>query len=194
MRPANTSGSPKVCPAASNHLTRSARTLTFTFSDVAGVASWKSSTEASRSGRAIWPRRRTRSPGGACLIWPRGTTSRVDLEQVADGRRRHAQRRQPCSSPDPAKPDARQLVQSPGAERPSSPCDSPGAPGLLLSSSLHSRSSSSASAKNLGPVTVRTAALPCTLADTRKLFSETLHERLLRATRAVADEIARRRR
>ena len=113
MRLADTSGSPKVCPAASNHLTRSARALTFTFSDVAGVASWKSSTEASRSGRAIWPRRRTRSPGGACLIWPRGTTSRADLEQVADGRRRHAQRRQPCSSPDPAKLDARQLARPP---------------------------------------------------------------------------------
>lgn len=53
------------CPHASDRLTRSASHTEIRFSVVLrGVASWKNFTGALRSGRAIWPRTQTRSPGG----------------------------------------------------------------------------------------------------------------------------------
>lgn len=70
-----------------------------------GVSWSRSSTEDSRSGRAIWRRKRTRSPGDACWIWPSGTMLKANLDRATDVCQRHARPLRTRSSHDRAKLD-----------------------------------------------------------------------------------------
>lgn len=93
-------------PHAPDRLTRSASHTEIRFSVMLrGVASWKNFTGASHSGRAIWPRTRTRSPSGGYSTWPSDTISRADREPraVEPSRRRARCHRRRCF-PGPAKP------------------------------------------------------------------------------------------
>jgi hypothetical protein len=94
------------CPHAPDRLTRSASHSEIRFSVMLrGVASWKNFTGASRSGRAIWPRTRTRSPSGGYWTWPSDTISRADREPRAVGpSRRRARRHRRRCFPGPANP------------------------------------------------------------------------------------------
>lgn len=75
------------------------------------VASWKSSTVASRSVHETWPRRPTRSHADDCSTWPSGTTPKAN--PAAPGRYR---RRGPAH-PRPSSPAPEKHEEGAGAQR-----------------------------------------------------------------------------
>lgn len=90
-------------------LTRPRRRTEIRLSDCCGVASWKNSTEASRSALANWRSAPTRSRGSGCWSWRSGTMPGASHRfREARGPCRHPARRcRPRSTPDPARHDNR---------------------------------------------------------------------------------------
>ncbi len=84
-----------------------------------GVASWKSSTAASRSKLATWRRRQIRSHAEGCSIWPKGTTPRADPPAAPGRCHPHAPAPPRRSSPVPAKHEERRARR--GQVRPPRP-------------------------------------------------------------------------